>query len=66
MDCGISLNIPDDGSDIGIKLGHQDTSSNNDDVQCQNMEETKEIHLYQCTCQLRSNKKLEESNIRLR
>lgn len=33
--------VPYDGSDVGIKLGHQDTRSHNEDVQCQNMEEAK-------------------------
>lgn len=33
-------NIPYDGSNVGIKLGHQDTRSNNYDVQYQNMEDT--------------------------
>lgn len=32
-------NVPDDGSDVGIKLGHQDTRPHNEDVQRQNMEE---------------------------
>lgn len=32
-------NVPDDGSDVGIELGHQDTRAHNEDVQRQNMEE---------------------------
>lgn len=32
-------NVPDDGADVGIKLGHQDAGAHNQDVQPQNMEE---------------------------
>lgn len=38
---GPALSSPDDGSDVWIEHGHQDAGSNHDQVQHQNMEETK-------------------------
>lgn len=31
--------VPDDGADVGVKLGHQDAGAHDQDVQPQNMEE---------------------------
>lgn len=31
--------VPDDGADVGIKLGHQDAGAHNQDVQHENVEE---------------------------
>lgn len=34
-----ATNVPDDGSDVGVELSHQDARAHNQDVQAQNMEE---------------------------
>jgi len=37
-----NINTPDDGSNVGVELGHQDASGNDEDVQSQNVEEAEE------------------------
>lgn len=37
----ISALLPDDGANVGVKLGHQNSSADNEDVQNKHMEETK-------------------------